>query len=183
MALIDTSYFVGELNIPDTDNPNVAERLTFFISKYEEQLLRNVLGNALYAAYVAGIAAATPDQKWLDLRDGKTYTDQAGKTKYWMGFRKASTKQSLIAPYVYYWYQRDRVTITSGIGEVESNADNSSKVASPGRKMMRAWNEMADLVCDLVHFLNTKVDDYPQWKEVSSYCVLKEFRPINCFGI
>ena len=50
--LIDTSYFVGELNIPNTDSPAILERLTWFINKYEVEILRDVLGTDLYRAFM-----------------------------------------------------------------------------------------------------------------------------------
>jgi hypothetical protein len=50
--LIDTSYFVGELNIPNTDSPAVVEKLTWFINKYEVDILRDILGVDLYRAFM-----------------------------------------------------------------------------------------------------------------------------------
>jgi hypothetical protein len=182
MPLIDKTYFVGEINIPDTSTTSVEERLTFFIAKYEDQLLRSLLGHALYAAYTTGIAAETPDSKWTDLRDGKTYTDDDDNTQYWPGFRKASTKQSLIANYVYYWWTRDKVTHTSAVGETTPASDGGGN-ASPALKQMRAWNELADHVAELVRFLDYHIEDYPDWEQWSSATVLIDFAPINTFNI
>lgn len=184
MPLIDSSYFVGEVNIPNTGNANVSERLTFFITKYEEELLRAVLGNALYAAFRAGIAVAEDaiDQKWKDLRDGKDYNDAGQISRYWIGLRKASTKQSLIANYTYYWWLRDKSSQTTEVGETDTNTDGAKKV-SPGVKMARAWNEMVGWVGDLICFLDNNRDAYPEWLKADRNKIRREFRQINIMGI
>lgn len=167
MALIDETYFVGETNIIDTSNQSVAERLTLFISKYEEELLRALLGDTLYDEYITGTSAPfteeTIEQKWKDLRDGKTFTDQAGNDYRWMGFRKASSKQSIIANYVYYWFMRDKATLTTAVGEVEAKTDGSNK-ASGNTKMVRAWNEMVEWNRILIIFLDVNNETYPSFK-------------------
>jgi hypothetical protein len=182
MPLIDASYFVGELNIPDTSNQDTLERLNFFIAKYEEELLRCVLGHGLYAAYKAGIQPADADQKWKDIRDGKDYTGQDGRAFYWMGLTKDSTKQSLIACYVYYWWMRDKASHTASIGETRANADGGERV-SPGIKMARAWNEMARWAFDLFHFLNTNESSYPEWTNQDRAAIYKQFKSINVLNV
>jgi hypothetical protein len=182
MPLIDKSYFVGEINIPDTSNASVLERLNFLIVKYEGQLLRDLLGNALYAAYTTGIGAATPDAKWTELRDGKTYTDGNGDVQIWSGFRNSTTKQSLIANYVYYWWQRDKASHTTALGEVKDNTDGGERV-SPIDKQVRAWNEMADQVAELVSFLNSNTTTYTEWTTPQSCKALSDYRYINAFNI
>lgn len=183
--LIDASYFVGELNIPDTSNSSVAERLNFFIAKYEEELLRSVLGHSLYAAFIAGTKdkeEADIDQKWKDLRDGKNYTNSSGNADYWMGLRKAATKQSMIANYTYYWWLRDKASLSSAVGEVAPATDGSQKV-SPANKMARAWNEMQPWIYSLVEYLHTSAADYTDWDDLYRYQVYDRYRPINTLNI
>lgn len=183
MALIDASYFVGELNIPNTSKPGVSERLTHFIAKREEELLRSLLGVELHEAYKAGIAVAEPDQKWKDLRDGKVY-DGYGIMYKWMGLRVAATKESLIANYVYYWWMRDKTTITTEVGEVDVEADKSTAKSNSKAKQCRAWNEMVKWNRELVKFLDVNRATYPEWDRASClqdrYNLLKS---INVLGI
>jgi hypothetical protein len=184
MPLIDKTYFVGEINIPNTGNADVEARLNFFIAKYEDALLRKVLGDALYAAYKTGIAVTpTPDTKWTELRDGKVYTNSNSVSKTWMGFRNATTKQSMIANYVYYWYQRDSVTDTTAIGETSVKADNSSSKESPAVKMARAWNEAAKWIYDLLCFLLSNIETYTEFKQVCVSDIVDEFSSINQFNL
>jgi hypothetical protein len=182
MALITKDYFIGELNIPDTDKDEVLERVNLFIAKYEEDLLRKLLGNALYLSYKTAMLTANPDQKWKDIRDGKDYTDLSGCSRYWMGLRKQATKQSLIANYVYYWFSRDRVTASTAFGEVMMKAEGGDKV-SPATKQARAWNEMVNWAHDLFHFLSANQDAYPDWLKINRYEWCQIFQHINALNI
>lgn len=88
MSFIDASYFVWEINIPNTDETAVAERLTLFISKYEPLFLQKLFGYPLYKAFVAGMTVtppATPAQRFLDMLYGKEYTDLQGRIQKWKG--------------------------------------------------------------------------------------------------
>lgn len=77
MSLIDSSYFVGSINIPNTNKTEIAERLDWFIKKYEPVLLTGILGYELYLAFKAGLQEITVDQKWLDILYGADYTYQS----------------------------------------------------------------------------------------------------------
>jgi hypothetical protein len=88
MSLIDISYFVGELNIPNTDQQPVRERLDRAILKYEQEFLRKLLGYPLYKTFVTGLQVvppATPDQRILDILYGKEYTNLQGYLTQWRG--------------------------------------------------------------------------------------------------
>lgn len=85
MALINVSYFNGEINIPNTDKEAVADLLTQFIDKYEPELLRKVLGYGFYKDFMIGLEGAPIAQKWVDLLMGKDYTDQQGRARRWRG--------------------------------------------------------------------------------------------------
>lgn len=84
--LIDRTYFVGELNIPNTSKSEISSLLDWFIEKYETKFLRDVLGLDLYNALKAGLQESTVDQKWTDLIQGVEYTDLNQKTRLWRGF-------------------------------------------------------------------------------------------------
>lgn len=83
--LIDRSYFIGELNIPNTNQVSVGEVLDWFIEKYETEFLSKVLGYELYKALKAGLIAPVVDQKWTDLIEGVEYTNLAGRLTFWKG--------------------------------------------------------------------------------------------------
>jgi hypothetical protein len=275
MSLIDRTYFVGELSIPNTSQAAIGSAVDLFIEQYEEQFLNEVLGYTLYKALKAGLQEVPVAQKWTDLIEGVEYIDLADKTRKWKGlvtqpptvlnaldavnpidvvvgrgeqydpapattsttipaalvgksfiFEKrgvgkliageysvsgntltliggqfaiddvytyksatlaintsaGTNKKSLIANYVYYWYQRNSWTHTATTGEVKPANENAS-IASPALKMVRAWNEMSVWICELVDYLDAKKDDYTEWADQDVYCMLNKFRPINEFNI
>ncbi len=195
MPFIDGTYFIGDLDIPNTDKDYVAERIDWCINQYEPEFLQKILGYALYKAFVNGvnISTTTPadpdetentsedestvnaDQRWLDLRDGVEYTDLVGELRRWKGLIITDKKSSFIANYVYYWYRRGTATQTTGIGEVAANAENSVNVP-PVQKMVTAWNKMVDWIKELVAFLDAKVETYPEWKNVSHWLTFNGVR-------
>jgi hypothetical protein len=88
MSFIDASYFVAELNVPNSGQPAVLEKITWFIEKYEPIFLQKLMGYPMYKAFVAGInvvAPATPDIRWLNILYGAEYTDWQGYTQKWKG--------------------------------------------------------------------------------------------------
>src|SRR5258708_7552534 len=98
--IIDSSFFVGELNVPNSEQSAVLERLNLFISKYEFQCLNGILGYELYKA----LTNSPTDERMVDLLDGKEFTSNCGVKSKWIGL-KHDTNQSLIANFVYYYWK------------------------------------------------------------------------------
>lgn len=59
MSIISASDFVHEYNIPNRTKPEIAEDINWFISKYEPQLLVELLGADLYSLLKAGLPSGT----------------------------------------------------------------------------------------------------------------------------
>lgn len=180
--LIDHTYFIGELNIVNSSTSAVSSLLDHFINKYEKELLTNVLGLTLYNAFKAGLAEVSVPQKWTDLKSGVDYTDLNGDPKHWRGIVTTSPNESLIANYVYYWYTRNEHTQRSAMGEVKATTENAVMV-SPALKMVSAWNQMSEWICELIDYLDVKKDDYTGWADHDVWCVRRKFRRINEFNI
>jgi hypothetical protein len=247
VSLIDKTYFVGELDIPNWSNANVAARLQLFIDKYEARFLKQLLGNDLYTDFIAGIQEDPMDELWSNLlygaglwsglvqmdsslaasvlaagntavvvgrgqaydpapdtstttippayvgrtfrflqrgfgqyrsdeltiagdqltlpagfifSDGDTYFYDAPYSLSLTG--ESTSKQSLIANYVYYWWMRDSATKTMGVGEGQPQLENATRTNN-AQKMARAWNEMADGVRTLYEWLDENKTLYPNW--------------------
>lgn len=122
MSIATPADFIGEQNIPNTDEPAVIEKLQWFIDEYEPQLLEVLLGSVLYADYLAGIALDPIDEKWTDLQE--------------------RVKRSIVC-YVYYYFMNDNITYNSGVGNVKAKAENAISVQS-WDKMVKSWNTMVD---------------------------------------
>lgn len=178
MATIDTSYFYGELSIAQISQVEIAASLQIIIDSREDELLLKLLGYELYKAYKAGVTGST--QKYLDIRDGKEYTDTSGNLTKWVGLKFAigNAKKSLIANYVYYHYLADNASFTTGSGEKKTDLAIN---VSPEMKMIRAWNEMVNWNIDLHQFLMANISTYPEYEKV---CIDKElFIYQNRFGL
>ena len=180
--LIDISYFIGQINVPNAAKVDVGEELLAFVDKYESEFLEDVLGYPLAKAFTTGLAAGSPDAKWTDLLAGKEYTSINNKVEYWKGLRDSTKKTSPIANYVYYWWMRNGVTKTTSVGEVMPEGENSKRV-SPARKMISAWNEMSERIDGLICFLEANKATYPEWDSSHIRCVLSQFRQLSLFNL
>ena len=175
MALIDNSYFILEMNVPNTDNTNPAlngstNELSKFIEKYESKYLSEVLGYEMYKDFLANIQL----QKYKDLLDGVEFTDSLGRLNKWCGFAN-SEKLSPIANYVYVKLLSHRVSSLAGIGLVSTNAENSVRV-DPSYLMTMVHNEMVELNIVLHNYLITRPTDYRYYTGLS-------FPPIDLLGL
>lgn len=88
MSFIDASYFIGELDIPNSDQQAVLDNITMFINKYEPIFLQNLMGYPMYKAFIAGMNTTppvTPDIQWLNILYGAEYTDRQGLLAKWKG--------------------------------------------------------------------------------------------------
>lgn len=83
--LIDRTYFVGELNIPNTSQSAIGSQVDFFIEKYEEKFLNEVLGYTLHKALKVGLDVVPVAQRWTDLIEGVEYTDTNNQVRFWKG--------------------------------------------------------------------------------------------------
>ncbi len=82
--LIDRSYFIGGLNIPNSGDTSVGELIDWFIEKHEPEFLDCLLSYELYKALKAGLQVVTPEQRWIDLVQGVEYSYQS-RTYKWRG--------------------------------------------------------------------------------------------------
>lgn len=158
-TIIDYTYFTGKISLPQTANTEGRTTVTQFIETCEPEYLKKTLGYELWKAFTEGIAGSgTPDQRWVDLLEGKDF--QYNDRSYsWAGF---VAMPSPIAQYVYYWYMENKATDTTLVGPVVQTVDNNARVNAV-RKMIDAWNEMVRLNRVLYYFLSVNKEIYPEW--------------------
>lgn len=202
MSLIDTTYFVRDINVPLSANATLNTNFTNSINRYEDEILKMLLGYSLWKEFKAGLEEESPAEKWTNLRDGAefsfTFDGQTITTK-WEGLANDS-KISLIAYYVYYMHRKFNDTEFTGLAERKSRSKDYIPV-SPLHKLVWAYNSMVDLygaiptrVRKVSTFLN--VDSYEHWNDApSAYNFLLAnkdtytgwvFKPLakqNAFGI
>lgn len=142
MSIIAPIDFKGERTIPQLEQSHVRDNVQWFIDKYEPKFLTELLGATLYGEFKTGLTQQPIDPKWLSLRD-------------------ETDLKSMIVDYVYYWYIRNWVTITAGVGEVKGKSDNATQVSSAD-KMVSSWNEMAKMA----RLFDLNTETYPNWHRV-----------------
>jgi hypothetical protein len=149
--LINSSYFdKGDLYIPNNTDVNAGlvgitnqTDLDFYIEEYERELLINALGIVLYEELqVALVDLPSSNQKWIDLVDGKTYTNPSNVVKRWEGL-KGANKQSLVACYIYTQYLRNYNETFATTGVVRNDSKNATNYdATP--KYIKAYNKFIE---------------------------------------
>lgn len=162
MSLIDKTYFVKDINIPDSDYSD----LTNYITRYEKEILIKLLGYEL-ATLVLAYNVSTSPQRIKDIVEGKEYTIGEYTVK-WNGLKNTDLV-SLIAYYVFYWWARNNATFTGTTGEMYSKGENALN-AELSQRISNAWLRMEDLAQSteypyhsLYMFLSENESDYPEW--------------------
>ena len=88
------------------------------------------------------------------------------REKRWIDLLNFAQLKPAIASYIYYYYIRNQVTQTVGMGNVEPKSANAT-TTSNGRKQTRAFNEMVKYVYDIIRYVTTSglFPEYvePQW--------------------
>lgn len=179
MAIIDESYFIGEITVAQRSQESVLEDLNFKIDKYERDFLHRFFGVKMTKDFLQGIEDEDP--KWLKLLNGDYFDDG---NRYWMGFAN-DEKQSIIANYVYWFYTRDLFMQETGSGSAIPQNENSTH-ANPTYKQIRAWNEMVDWIMTLHDYLYANdFSDY-RWMSLHWGCGCKPEFPFvkkNSLGL
>lgn len=167
---IDRTYFVGEINIPNSDKNEIV--INQAIGQYEKEILIELLGYKLYSLLKSDLSDSEPQtQRFIDLVNGKEYEATiGGKTTLleWPGLKNDETKQSLIAYYVFYKMVEREVTHLSGTGIIITPSGQGSR-ASSENKMINAWERMRDLYGKIP----------PEYK---SYFVNRNCIPLHAFN-
>lgn len=185
---LDGTYFQGELTLPQYGrvsveaesgtvdsllNQTVGElTLEWFIERYEEEFLCELLGLPLYEAWKEGIAAANPAEIWTELK-GRIY-----KVTGVGSFSPA-------AAYVYFHAMASSVSDTTPTGEKKFKGTFTDNV-SVSRKMVKAWNDMCDeveRVRDWIYIHREEILDLMPFDADIHYWCSGNFRCINEWGI
>jgi hypothetical protein len=167
--IIDHTYFVREINIPQLSQPAVLENLNLFIEKYEPQFLRAVFGWEL-AVLIMGylnteeVEGVEPDERigWLV---------EGSPLKQWGGLRN-NEKISPLANYIFYRLTDDSVTFLAQVGESTATAENSRRVSNDDR-LIFVWNEMVEMMVGLHSLLKSGL--YPEYKPEQAFKIKNTF--------
>jgi hypothetical protein len=154
--IVEPALFQGELAIGQVEQPDVAARVQWFISKYEPLYLRKLLGKALAELFACEYANETHDAKWDVLAD---------------------KVRPLLLGYIYFYYQLNAETVSTGVGEVSEQSENAVRTSAT-YKMVRAWNEMSHGSVEFCSWIDRTV--YPEY---GGYCITDIYGMKNTFGL
>lgn len=195
--IIDTSFFVGDIEIPNVAQAPIRAKLENSIKLYEKEVLISLLGYPMWKDLQANIAS--PSGIWDKLINGEEFSftfNGETITTYWEGL-KGLEKKSLIAYYVYFMHRRKEASYMAGVGtEVKADTENST-MDDLHTKLVYVWNEFIKMYGDVCgdmdgfvsnpqhenmepsayNYILAKAADFTNWK----------FQPfggeINRFGI
>lgn len=138
--LVSVDDFDLTINIPNTDETPVINRLTGFIAKYEPEYLTQLLGATLYADFKAGLEEDPIPTKWQSLKDN------------------ISVEQ--IASFVYFYWVRKNNSFLSGNNIIVKPKTENAENISPIFDQVNVWNEMVDSSFKTVKFIQENNVDY-----------------------
>jgi len=148
MYLIDKTYFLKSISVPNTEEPtsDASTDLDMSIDRYVRQFLQMSLGNVLFTdldSYIIdGVLTGAP-QKWLDLVNGVSYT-KVGVDYVWQGLKYdlGLYKVSILAYYTYVNHYQN--TVNSTLGQVGIDPKNGM-IVNPTEHLVSVWNEFVEM--------------------------------------
>jgi len=160
MAIIDYTYFVGDINLP-TDNTNYRNKLNLYIDRAQKKYLTFALGYELYTLFIADLP--TPiEQRFTDMLEGVEYTDSSGLLTKWDGL-KNDEKDSFLAYFTAFAYSLNSQEYESGNGMKANMSENSDRV-SPVQFQKTAYNLGVKNYQKFYDFLYENRENYPEWE-------------------
>jgi len=151
-TIINNTYFKQQLKLP-VDNIDGTTGLQGWINKEEPIILDKILGVELADEFTTALASS-PAQKWVDLRDGKVYTDSSGNKQRYKGI------QLIIADHVFDAIVSDKQTEATDSGVKNQLVDNADNTSSRSKQIF-AQNDMVDRIVHLDGFINKTNSDNP----------------------
>lgn len=184
-SLINSSFFVRDIYIPNTNNLPTLAKINLFIQKHESECLNKILGYKMYS-----ILKTEPSSRVNDLVYGTGFHSPSNFERYWNGIVH-DTDISLIANYVYYQILKSDASQNSGRG-VKISKHESGEGFSSADKMVSAWKFFASETREMCCFLwNKRVGDvttgdrvYPEFTPNNWNCTMNYARKsgVNLFG-
>lgn len=160
MAIIDKTYFIGDINLP-TDNTNLVNRLNVYIEQAQIKYLQKALGYELYSLFIAQLPTPT-DARFTEILTGKEYTSLlTGRLTKWTGL-KNDEKESFLAYFAAYLYSYHSQDNETGNGQAQQKFENSERV-SPADFQVNAYNKGVKHYYELYDFLYSNSETYPEW--------------------
>jgi len=151
MYIINDTYFQAPKreipNLDEADSKAFAELerlidekcrlfMYYFLTPDEVTEFNSYLVNGLFPIITTGIP-----QKWIDLVNGKIYQAN-GVDLVWNGLisEKGTSKQSLMADFVYHSWLESQVSYMTSVGDAKGNPKGAVLV-NPTQRIVTGWND------------------------------------------
>jgi len=132
-ALLTKSDFEGHPIYLSLNEFSGEEQLNNIIITYQNELLRDILGDVEFNNFSSDLVAGVPQtQKWLDFYNGKSYTVNS-KTVVWNGVKH------LLKHFIFYYFLKDISELTTSIANIAPQFANATP-KSFRDKMVTVWN-------------------------------------------
>lgn len=152
MYLHTSEYYQRDLQVPNINEASSdggASDIEVLADGVPRVFLQGALGYTLFKDLddnvTDGVLDGAAPQKWLDLVNGVEYTKDDVLYK-WEGlaYSKGAFYVSILAQITYYNYLSEKLSKTSGVGEVVGKGKNSVNVNST-QKLNSIWNEFVKM--------------------------------------
>ena len=135
---------------------NDVTKFNNFVTDEQYNSLIDLLGTELYNEFNAGLDEDPILDKWVNLRDGATYTDCNSCVQNWQGLK------NMLIPLIYsLWIENIRFTLGRN-GLINFNKENAASVGEYSTKKVgyRAWNEYYKKYNLAYNYLDANLSDY-----------------------
>jgi hypothetical protein len=161
--ILTLAYFNGDLFIDSLTGSqpvqlSVQSKVTSLIGKHENEFLYLILGEMFAKEFLAGIAGHLPaaiPAPWKALYDKLFTTQTDGTTTFYY---------SVVANYVFNFYLRSLLSMTTTSGEGKAKIDGMENVSN-WDKIIANWNSMVDQLWVVWDFLHDNAATYTTYKE------------------
>lgn len=171
------NYAIANIQVNSVDDDL---SLKIQIQKYEQQCLRLLLGDTTYEAFMDEVELdsdgyyklkSTAPEKWGWLVNGKLYDNRkwSGLVKKVAVIQDKDILETLMAPYIFYYWSLNTRTLNLGTGEGRLDSKSSTQESSKNKRI-DAWNEFVQWASfgysctnvSLNSFLCSHPDDFPE---------------------
>ena len=128
------------LIIFDTESESSKAFLNDVIADVQKRILIDLLGYDLYLQFETGLSAGSPDQKWLDLRDGANFSSTYENISYTLHFGGVKQMLKLFTAFYYQVAISNKMTFA---GQVQNVFENS-KVVNQNINIIKNYNKAID---------------------------------------
>lgn len=155
--------FTGQYKV-STGNTFSDADFQLYINKYEEKLLRDLLGATLYNLFIADLDVNEEPQTqiFIDIFDEFAEDEDAGS-----GIQHVSEGMiEMLKGFIYFYWLREQFTQNVISGPVKNEYSNSTQARFVETNMIDNYNQAVKTYQAIQWFIKEHLDDYPTFNGV-----------------